>query len=49
MGQEHAFAQSHALLVLTTTYNSTAWQQQARSAEGVTQVEVQPDITCATP
>ena len=49
MGQEHAFAQSHALLVLTTTHNSTAWQQQARSATGVTQVEVQPDITCATP
>lgn len=49
MGQEHAFAQSQALLVRTTTFNSTAWQQQARGAAGVTRVEVQPAVVCATP
>jgi hypothetical protein len=49
MGQESAFVQSHTLLVLTTGYNATTWEQQAHSATGVTRVEVQPDVACATP
>jgi len=45
-GQENVFGSSHTLLLATTGFNATTWQQQLKSLAGVTKVDVWVGTGC---
>jgi outer membrane protein assembly factor BamB len=46
MGQETTFASSHTLLLATTTWNSTHWQDQLHAISGIVKVEAPVNVQC---
>lgn len=46
-GQESAYAASHTLMLATSPVAPSQWRGQARALPGVTDVEVNPAISCA--
>ena len=49
MGQEASFATDGTLLVETTLYSSTQWQQQVRATAGVVHLDTAPTLNCPSP
>jgi outer membrane protein assembly factor BamB len=45
-GQENAFGSEHTLLLATTGFNATTWQQQLKSLAGATKVDTEGGTGC---
>ncbi len=47
MGEESSFVQTHTLVLATTEFNATTWQQQLQSVAGIGQIQVLTGVTCS--